>query len=214
MRITGAIIGLVLLLAVPSPALAQLGTGQSGSSTTRSLSSEEYWLAVRSFGRCYAQNSEQRALALLASEPGSRGENAFFQALFRARSVSCLGDISRLSIVPAHIRGSIAEGFIRSGRPMPAVLRLSPLPPGAPIRTISDAARCFTATRAAEVREIVLRTVPGSEDEYRAIERIAPEFIRCVPENARRYRFPTTDVRYRLAEALLRMHPPIPPSLR
>lgn len=211
MRIVKILFAAVVALAAATPAAAQVATSRSGSSTSRSLSSEEYWLAVRQFGRCYAQNSQARGLALLATEPGSAEERAFFQALFRARSVSCLGDISRLSIVPAHLRGSIAEGFIRAGRGVPAALTVRPLAPGAPVRTISDAARCFTATRAAEVRALV-RTVPGGEDEFQAVERLAPDFFACVPQHARVHRFPTTDVRYRLTEALLRMHPPIPAS--
>jgi hypothetical protein len=36
---------------------------------------------------------------------------------------------------------------------------------------------------------------------------MGPDFFRCVPPNARTYQFRATDVRYRLAEALLRLRP-------
>jgi hypothetical protein len=199
-------IGLAALLAaLPQPATAQVGVGRSGFSTVQSMNAREYWDAVFWFGRCFARTSQPIALDLLASEPLSREEQAIFARVFNGQESNCLNAVLQLSMAQPHIRGAIAEGFIRDGPPPPARLLVTAPPAGVTIHNITEAARCYTATHAAEVRALIMETRPASSQELAAIQRMGPDFLQCVPPEARGYRFNTTDLRYRLAEALLRL---------
>ena len=194
-----------MLAALPQPALAQVGTGRSGFSTVQSMNASQYWDAVFWFGRCFARTSQPIAFDLLASEPQSREERAIFARVFNGQESNCLNAVLQLTMAQPHIRGAIAEGFIRDGPSPPARLIVTAPPPGATIRNITEAARCYAATHAAEVRALIMETRPGTPQELAAVQRMGTDFLQCVPPEARRYQFNTTDLRYRLAEALLRL---------
>jgi hypothetical protein len=198
-----------LLAFVPHVVLAQLAPSRSGSSTESTLTPEEYWEAVRDFGRCFVHRTPAHAFTLLSTIPGSRQEGAVITVLMRG-DVTCLGDVSRMRFRSQHIRGAFAEGLIRNGTPIPARLALAAPAAGTPVHTIHEAARCYTAPHGAEVRALVTETRPGSPQERTAIVRMFPDFLHCVPPEARNLQFDATDLRYVLAEALLRMGPTAP----
>jgi len=88
---------------------------------------------------------------------------------------------------------------------LPPNLALTPPPPGTAIRTLSEAARCYTSGHRQQVRTLIEQTQPGSRQELAALTEMAPDFFRCIPDTARGRRFDTAQIRYRLAEALYRM---------
>jgi hypothetical protein len=200
-----------LLAFVPQVAPAQLAPSRSGSSTEFTLTPEEYWEGVRDFGRCFVHRTPAHAFTLLSTTPGSREEGAVIRVLMRG-DVTCLGDISRFTFRSSHVRGTFAEGLVRNGTPIPPLLALAAPAAGTPVHTIHEAARCYTAAHGAEVRALVTETRPGSTQERAAIVRMFPDFLNCVPPEARNLQFDATDVRYVLAEALLRMGPVAPAS--
>jgi hypothetical protein len=202
-------LGLVILLAVaPRASLAQIGSGRSGFSTDRTPNAREYWGAVRDFGRCFVRQHENHAFALLSTQPESREEQAVLAILFRGES-NCT-DMRLLTFHARHVRGAFAEGLILEGKLIPPRLALTAPASVAAVRTLSDAARCYAATHGAEVRALVTGTRPGSAEELAAIERVGPDFRQCLPAEAQGSRFPATDLRYRLAESLLRLGPTAP----
>jgi hypothetical protein len=202
--------GVVALLgSLPEASAAQIAGGRSGFSTEQSLGAREYWDAVRYFGRCFASVSQAGAFELLATEPGSAAESTVANRLLQADS-NCIPGVSRISFALPHLRGAIAEGLVSLGTAIPSNLVLTAPAPGATIANISEAARCYAATHRAEVRALLSGTRTGSAEELAALERMSPDFFRCVPPNARNYQFRATDVRYRLAEALLRLRPAEP----
>jgi hypothetical protein len=188
-----------------SAASAQISNGASGSSTMAYLSNEESLKEVVGFGECYAKESPEKALRLIATPPASREEALTYKALFRKPYQSCLGDVSRLSADLALIRGAIAQGLYKRKMPMPATL-MQPVPTVAQVRNVSDAARCYVASHAEEARRVVAETKVGSRREHEEVVKLMPDFFKCVPEGAR-VQFTATLVRLRLAEALLRTAP-------
>ena len=161
---------------------------------------------VRTFGNCYASNSTARAWRLIATEPGSREEAQTYRELFRRDSQACIGENTELRVPVYLVRGAIAEGLYRRRVAVPAGLRV-PLPaPGTPVRTLSDAARCFVAG-APIVRGRSSKGPRRQQPEFEALRDMAPAFFHCVPEPARNRQFDPTQIRYRLAEALLRAAP-------
>jgi len=206
-------LGLALLLALaPCAAPAQMGTGRSGFSTDRTPNAREYWSAVRDFGRCFIRRQENDALALLSTQPESREEQAVIAILFRGET-NCT-DMRLLTFLSRHVRGAFAEGMILDGRLIPARLAVTAPASVAAVRTLSDAARCYTAAHGAEVRALITDTRPGSPEELAALERMDPEFRRCLPPAGQASRFPATDLRYKLAESLLRLGPTAPEAPR
>jgi hypothetical protein len=195
----------ILLACAPGASLAQLPTGRSGFSTDRSPNAREYWSAVRDFGRCFIRRQERDALALLSTQPESREEQAVLTILFRGET-NCT-DMRLLTFLSRHVRGAFAEGMILDGKLIPARLSLTAPASVADVRTLSDAARCYAAAHATEVRALITDTRPGSEEELAALERMDPDFRRCLPPAGQASRFPATDLRYRLAESLLRLGP-------
>lgn len=204
---TFTFLGITALMAgglAEQSAAAQISSGYSGTSTTSTFGSDEAWRTLRAFGYCYASRNLPGALALIATEPGSRTEADTYRRLFRGDS-QCLGGDTELRMSLIMVRGAIAEGLYRHGAALPANLVLPVPEPGAPIRTLSEAARCYTAAHRDRVRALVDETRPGSRQEFAALTDMAPDFFRCVPDTARGRQFDSTQLRFRLAEALLRM---------
>jgi len=194
-----------LLSALPAVSPAQLPTGRSGFSSERSASAREYWIALRYFGRCFASTQRAAALEFLATEPGSAQEVAVYRRLFEGHEVDCIGEMSRMTVIIKFVRGAIAEGLLGLGTPIPPQLAVAPLPPGAPITTLSDLARCYVAGHRAAARALIDNSRPGSDEELAALAQMQSDIFRCVPPAASNVRFNPTDIRFHLAEALLRM---------
>ena len=200
---------LVLLgIAVPAGAPAQIAPGYSGSSsTTYGIDATEFWRTIRGFGACFAKEKPADALALIATAPDSKEEAAVFKRISRGESQTCLTDTSLRVPVPL-IRGAIAEGLYKRGVAVPAGLLLPPPAPGMPIRTLGDAARCYTAAHRDEVRALLAETAAGSKKERAALDRMAADFWLCLPKFAQKRGFNPTQIRFRLAETLLRIPAP------
>lgn len=207
-----SVIGLAALIAgggAGQDAAAQIAAGVSGSSTTTTMDDGEAWRTLRAFGHCYSSRNLAGALALIATEPGSRAEAETYRRLFRGDS-QCLGGSTELAMPVAMVRGAIAEGLYRNRAALPANLALAAPVAGVPIRRFSEAARCYAATHRDQVRSLVETTAPGSRQELAAMNDMASDFFRCLPEVARSRRLNPTQVRYLVAEALLRL--PTSPS--
>ena len=194
-----------LLASIPAASFAQMPTGRSGFSTSRSVGEREYWAALRYFGRCFASTHPTSAFEFLATEPGSAEENAIYTRFFAGRDVDCLGDMSRMSVVIRYVRGSIAEGLLLLGTPVPPRLVVTAPPPGAHNRTLTEVARCYASTHRAEARAMIAGTRPGSVEEEAALGQMETDLFRCMPSAASNYQFESTNLRYHLAEALLRL---------
>jgi hypothetical protein len=201
--------GVALAGLLASSASAQLSNGASGSSTMRYLSNEESLQEVVGFGDCYAKESPEKALRLIATPPASREEALTYKALFRKPFQTCLGDVSRLRAELALIRGAIAQGLYKRKVPIPATL-MQPVPSVAQVRNVSDAARCYVAAHAEEARRVVAETKVGSRREHDEVVKLMPDFFKCVPPGAN-VQLTATLVRLRLAEALLRTIPSATP---
>lgn len=200
--------GLAALGLLASAASAQLSNGASGSSTMSYLNNEQALEEVVGFGACYAKESREKALRLIATRPSSREEAQTYVALFKKPYQACLGDVTRLGADLPLIRGAIAQGLYKRGIPLPAALmQTSPAP--AEVRNLADAARCYVRSHREQAARLVADTKVGGRKEYDAVMKLMPDFMKCVPEGARA-QFSPTLVRFRLAEALLRTAPPAP----
>ena len=192
-----------------APAQAQIAPGLSGSSTTSyTTNATEFWQDLRGFGTCFARQSEAAAWALIATEPNSKAEAAVYKKMSRGESQSCLTDTSLSAPVPL-IRGAIAEGLYKRGAAVPAELLQAPLPAGTPIKLLGEAARCYAAAHRADAEKLLAQTMPGSKNELAALKAMSDDFFQCLPEKAQKRSFNPTQIRYRLAEALLRMPAPV-----
>jgi hypothetical protein len=200
-----ALLGLAIAIGGAQSASAQLSNGASGSSTMSYISGEEALKEVVGFGDCYAKQSPEKALRLIATRPASREEALTYKSLFSKHYQVCLGDVTRLSADLTLIRGAIAEGLYKRKVPIPATL-MQPAPSVAEVRNVSDAARCYVAAHADEARRVVSETKVGSRKEYDAVMKLMPDFFQCVPDGAR-VQITATLVRLRLTEALLRTVP-------
>jgi hypothetical protein len=184
-------------------ASAQLATGRSGFTTIQSSDDQALREVVR-FGRCFALSRRNDSLSLIATQPGSREEAEAFHRLVFFEDQICLAAGSRLGAPIIYMRGAIAEGLLRSGQPLPASHQL-PIPAVSEVRSLSDLARCYAAAHREQVRAL-LATRPGSRQESEAVSAMASEFGTCMPARAS-LRYDSTQVRYRLIEALLRLAP-------
>lgn len=193
-----AFVGLTLAM----PAAAQLAPGRSGSSSMSYMTSEEGWLEVVNFGRCYATRNTAKALQLIATDPGSREEATVYRALFGNPNQACLGrGIEGFSAPYQMMRGSIAEGLYFNRVPLPpAMLMTAPEP--AAVRDLAGAARCYVKANEAEARALG-ETKPGSSQERAMMDTIVPNFLRCMPKGAQ-LNYPSTLIRFRIVEALFR----------
>ena len=202
-----ALILVAALFAAAAPAWAQIAPGMSGRSTTDVIEDNgEFWRTLVAFGNCYADRSAERAFALLATEPGSRDEQQAFRRLFGRGTNSCLHETTLVGLSRAMVRGAIAEGLYRRRTAVPDDLRLPPIEPAA-VRTLSEAARCYTAAHGAEVEALVAGSRAGSRREFEQLSAMADDIFACMPETAAGRSFDPTLLRYRLVEALLRLSP-------
>jgi hypothetical protein len=195
---------LVLVTGMAGTAHAQLGTGQSGSSSLEYMDRSEAMRELVSFGRCYGRNLRAQSLSLLATRPTSREEAETYRRLFRGDNLSCLTAGTTMSAPLAYVRGAIAEGVYRSGLGVPAS-HLLPAPTVDQVRNLSDAARCYAAGHREQVRALLPLT-PGSRQEYQAISALIDGFLACMPAGAR-LNGSATLLRFRLVEGLLRLRP-------
>jgi hypothetical protein len=201
----GFIAGAALLACgLPPTARAQLQSGSSGTSSLTTMADSESWRTLTAFGNCYAQRNVPDAFALIGTEPGSQAEAVTFRHLFRRETVTCLGPGTQLSMPIALIRGAIAEGLYQRRVALPESLVLPPLPAGAPIRNLGQAARCYVAGHREQARALIEGTTAGSRRQYEVLGTMVDDFLHCIPESARGLSFDATFLRYRLAEALLR----------
>ena len=152
---TGARLVALTLAAVAPPAVpaaAQIAPGTSGRSSTLVFNDAgEAWRTLVAFGNCYADRNTEQALALVAADPGSNEEAQTYRRMFSRDNQSCLGGSTELRMPLAMVRGAIVEGLYRRGIALPEALRQPPLAADAEVRTLSEAARCYTAAHRGEV---------------------------------------------------------------
>jgi hypothetical protein len=169
-------------------------------------SGEEVWRSLGTFGRCYASQNPKGALELIATEPDSRAEVQTYKKLFSKPIMTCLVGLSQLNVPHTMVRGAIAEGLYRKG------IALSPnLVWGAPksdegVHSLTAVVRCYTASQSEQVRALIMNTRPGSKKESAELQKMMPEFGKCIPQGIK-VNLSATQVRFRLAEALYRMAP-------
>lgn len=201
----GAFAALASLSVLAGAAQAQLAPGRSGGPDILYLDAEQSMKELAVFGRCFANTQRKQALSLIATRPGSREEAEFFRKFFKTENQICLIPGTTLYSISDSFRGAIAEGLLRSDEPLPAELKLA-APTAAEVRGLSDAARCYAAAHPAETKA-VLATKPGSRAEFEAVKGVLPSFGACLPPGGK-VRADATLVRFRLAEALLRLGMP------
>ena len=202
-----ALLPLALAAGLAGAAQAQLGTGRSGSSSLEFMDRAAAMRELITFGRCYARNSREDSLSLIATRPTSREEAEVYRRLFRGDTLMCLTAGTSLRMPLAYVRGAIAEGLFRVGRGVPASHRLA-APTVAQVRNLSDAARCYAAGHSVQVRAL-LPIAPGTREEFDAVSALMGEFGACMPAGAR-LDGSATVVRYRMVEGLLRLAPDAP----
>jgi hypothetical protein len=204
MRRLAAFLAMAAGAGLACPSVAQIASGYSGSSSMTYLGEDQVWDTVSTFGTCYAGTSRREALTLIATEPNSPAETETYRKLFRKPYQSCLGDVTSLSVPISMVRGAIAEGLYRKKVPLPANLLQSVPAPGK-IHNLSQAALCYVAGHADKARALIATTRAGSKKEFEAVMALMPDFSHCIPAGARNVQFDATQIRFRLAEALLRL---------
>jgi len=186
-----------------TPAAAQIAPSRSGTSSMTYLGQDEVWDAIGEFGVCYAGTNRKGALSLIATEPNSDAETATYKKLF-GKGNPCLGDVVGLhGIAISMIRGAVAEGLYRKRVAIPAEL-MQTAPPVGQIHNLGQAALCYTAAHADQAQALIATTHAGSRKEYDAMKALADDFWQCIPAGARHLSFDSTQIRFRIAEALLR----------
>jgi hypothetical protein len=199
------LVGLAALAGLGSPAAAQLAEGRSGTSTMSYLRDDEIMGVLSGFGICYAEQNKADAFSLIATQPNSPAETATYRKLFRKPYQSCLGDVVEMrGMAISMIRGAIAEGLYRKKIPIPANL-IASVPAVGQIHNLSQASLCYAASHAEQARQLIAGTKPGSRKEYEAVVAMMPDFRRCIPPGASNTQFDVTQIRFRVAEALLRL---------
>lgn len=183
-------------------AQAQLAPGRSGSPGVLYLGAEQALKEMAILGRCYARNKRDKSWELIGTRPASPEESNTLKKLFKGDSEMCLVPGTTLGMPSDYIRGVIAEGLLREQAGVPQAYMLA-APSLAQVRSLSDIARCYAAANPAKARA-VLATKVGSRQEFDAVSAIIGEFQPCTPEGAR-IRADATLIRFRLAEALLRL---------
>jgi hypothetical protein len=183
-------------------ASAQIGSGQSGMSTSTPLTNVRAFDELSALGVCLAKTQRRDALAAIATVPGSKEEDKFFQKFFYGERTTCLFGGTRMSMPIIFARGAIAEGLLRS-KGVPAEYILS-APAPADTRNLHEVARCYTSGHRTEV-EALLKTDAGSPEEVKAVAAQWEDFRTCMPGFKVRLNAPW--IRFLLAEALLRLAP-------
>ena len=191
---------------VASPAAAQIAPGLSGKSSTSTFGGSEAWSTLRDFGRCYAWTQRTNAIALVSTRPGSVDEAALYKRLFSKPYQSCLSLATEMRFDQSMVRGAIAEGLYQKGVPVPANLAVTAAPGVENVRNLSDASLCYAATNRARVQTLLGSTNMGSKEEAEAVEKLMPEFSRCIPAAAKTVSLSYTQLRTRLAEAMWRLN--------
>jgi hypothetical protein len=196
----------IALLVSSSVASAQLAPGQSGHSSHQTFTGSVAWDALAYFGSCYASREQKKALDLVSTAPGSLEEAKTYKRLFTKPNVSCLRDLSSLSVPWQYVRGSVAEGFYQKGIPVPANLAVTtPMLPEKAV-TLSDVAICYVGRHPDAAKTLIETTAPGSKKESQAIDALMPRMAECLPSNLPEApQFDTMLIRFRIAEALWRL---------
>ncbi|HST35192.1 MAG TPA: hypothetical protein VLK25_00985 [Allosphingosinicella sp.] len=184
---------------------AQLAPGRSGMSTTDRLDNVQAYRDLRAFGVCYARTQRTDALALIGTTPDSREEMDTIRRRVSGERSTCLFGGTNMRMSNVYMRGTIAEGLLRSGG-VPETYRLPAPSPGA-ARTLHEAARCYTKGHGVTVQAL-LETQPGSREETAAVGALWNDFRPCIA--GFRVRLNAPWIRYLLAEALLRLDPSAP----
>lgn len=208
-RAAFALLSLAVVAGMAGAAHAQLGVGQSGSSTLEYMDRAAGMRELVTFGRCYARNSRNDSLALIATRPTSREEAEVYRRLFSGDSLMCLTAGMSMRAPLGYVRGAIAEGLFRAGQGVPASHML-PAPTVAEVGNLSDAARCYAAGHREQIRAL-LPLAPGTREEFEAVRALIGGFLACMPPGAR-IDGDATLIRYRLVEGLLRLAPNAPAS--
>ncbi|HEY0044908.1 MAG TPA: hypothetical protein VGB62_10200 [Allosphingosinicella sp.] len=183
-------------------ASAQFGTGQSGSSSSVPVSNVRPYKELQSYGTCLARTARKGALAVIATEPGSREESKILDKYFYGEQTTCMFGGTRMQMPALFARGALAEGLLRSDG-VPAEYRLAaPVP--SEVKDLHGVARCYTAGHRSEV-ETLLKTNPGTAEEVKAVAGLWNDFRTCMPGFKVRLNAPW--IRFLLAEALLRLEP-------
>jgi hypothetical protein len=183
-------------------ASAQMGTGQSGISTSTPLTNVRAYRELSGFGTCFARTQRRHALTLIATVPESPEENKAFRRLVYGEQGTCLFGGTRMAMPTVFARGAIAEGLLRS-EGVPENYRL-PAPNPGEARDLHGVARCYAAGHRTEV-ETLLKTGLGSREEVAAVAALWEDFRKCMPGFNVRLNAPW--IRFLLAEALLRLPP-------
>jgi hypothetical protein len=181
-------------------ASGQVGTGQSGVSTSTPVNNVRPFQELQAFGTCLARSHNKTALALIATVPGSPEEDKVLRKLVYGEHTSCLLGGTQMAMPDVFARGAVAEGLLRS-EGVPDSFRL-PSPSPTEVRDLHGAARCYTATHRADVEKL-LHTKPGGPEEVKAVAGLWDEFRACMPNLKVRLNAPW--IRFLLAEALLRV---------
>jgi hypothetical protein len=193
----------IVAAALAGPVAAQIAPSRSGTSSMSYLGQDETWDAIGEFGICYAGTNKKGALSLIATDPNSDAETATYRKLF-GKGNPCLGDVVGLhGIAISMIRGAVAEGLYKKRIPVPSEL-MQTGPALGQIHNLGQAALCYTAAHTDKAQALIATTRPGSRKEYEAMTAIVADFRQCIPAGARNVDFDATQVRFRIAEALLR----------
>lgn len=194
----------LVLLAITSmatPAVAQLATGRSGSSTTSVSNSEQVYLEnLWMYGSCFADSRRDDTRALLATSPGSAEEGAVYARL-RGAKLFCVGEEMYFDAPVQMLRGAVAEGAYRKMVKHSAAPILRSEPSGPLATTFSDGMRCYVAGHAAEAHALIYETKPGSGKEERAINAMLADYFRCLSPRVA-VDMSAVEFRYGVAEAL------------
>jgi hypothetical protein len=127
--------------------------------------------------------------------------------LFRVENQACIGAGLTVNAPNSYIRGVIAEGWLRSGQPLPDSHRL-PEATAATVRNLSDAARCYAGPNSNQVWTL-LGTRIASPQEEQLVAAAMNEMIACLPPGVQVRNDPSV-IRFRLTEGLLRLGQRLP----
>lgn len=191
-----AIVGTVGLLIAGA---AQAQPGRSGMSTEARADNVSAFRELSAFGVCYARFNRANALALIATEAGSREEGETFRRLISGEQNCVLPGTMRGSLI--YFRGVIAEGLLSARESLPAELVLA-APTVEQVRNLHDVARYYVSGHRSQA-QTVLATRTGSQEETAAIAAIWSDVRACFPPTLN-VRLNAPWVRFLLAEALLR----------
>ena len=194
------------LIILSSAASGQVAPGRSGTSSQTTISGQQVWNELATFGACYASQQQADALKLVGTPAGTVEEAKVYKQLFTSADQGCLGDISSMSVPWQYVRGAVAEGFYVKRIPVPANLAVTTPMPREKVQNFSDMAVCYVRAHADKSRALIEGTRPGSKKEREALQAMMPDLIACTPPNpANNPQFDPLIVRYRIAEALWRL---------